>query len=63
MDLHLTKGQPLIHDDKDLIVCHIAIGVTDMPALRRKLTDMGVKYRKNISVPNAELKEPVDQVQ
>ena len=62
VDLHLIKGPPCVHSDDDLIVSHIALVVADMPALRQRLTDMGVKSRKNISVPNPELNQAVDQV-
>ena len=46
------KGQPAVHGDENLIVSHIAIVISDMDSLRSRLTKMGVKFRKNISVPN-----------
>ena len=54
MDLHLIKGRPAVHDDDDLIVGHIAIQISGdkMVELRERLTKMGVKFRKNVSVPN-----------
>ncbi len=52
LDLHLIKGRPAVHEDDDLIVGHIAITVTNMPELRKKLELLDVKSRKNISVPN-----------
>ena len=41
-----------MHSDDDLIVSHVAIVVKDMAALRLRLGKMGVKSRKNVSVPN-----------
>ena len=52
VDLHLIKGRPSVHADDDLIVGHIALVVADMPALKRRLDQLGVPSRKNISVPN-----------
>ena len=54
VDLHLIKGRPAVHDDDDLIVGHIAIQIAGdkMVELRERLTKMGVKFRKNVSVPN-----------
>ena len=52
VDLHLIKGRPSVHSDDDLIVSHIAITVSDMNTMRKKLKSLGVKYRTNISVPN-----------
>ena len=48
---------------------HIAIAVDDMDVLRARLAKMGVKSRKNVSVPNPDEEDPkagtmkpVDQV-
>ena len=69
VDLHLIKGRPAVHADDDLIVGHIAITVSGekMNHLRERLTSMGVKFRKNMSVPNPTItngpnKGRVDQV-
>ena len=62
VDLHLIKGRPAVHLDDDLIVSHIALTVGDMDGLRKRLENLGVVSRKNISVPNPELKTAVDQV-
>ena len=69
VDLHLIKGRPAVHADDDLIVGHIAITVSGekMNHLRERLTSMGVKFRKNVSVPNPTItngpnKGRVDQV-
>ena len=63
VDLHLIKGRPAVHEDTDLIVSHIAITIKDMDKLRKKLAKLGVKSRKNISVPNPTKGNiPVDQV-
>ena len=58
VDLHLIKGRPAVHADDDLIVGHIAITVSGekMDILRERLTSMGVKFRKNVSVPNPTVK-------
>ena len=54
VDLHLIKGRPAVHADDDLIVGHIAITVSGdhMDFLRERLALMGIKFRKNVSVPN-----------
>ena len=52
VDLHLIKGKPAVHNDDDLIVCHIAISVPDMPAMKKRLEELDTEYRVNISVPN-----------
>ena len=52
IDLHLIKGRPAVHPDDDLIVSHIAITVTDMEELRKRLAKLKVPSRKNVSVPN-----------
>jgi flagellar hook-length control protein FliK len=53
-----------VHPDDNLIVSHIALVVEDkMAELRTRLSKMGVKSRKNVSVPNPETEgTPVDQV-
>lgn len=62
VDLHLIKGQPAVHPDDNLIVSHIALVIDDMAELRRRLAQMGISFRKNISVPNPEAdNSPVDQ--
>ena len=62
VDLHLIKGRPAVPSDDDLIVGHISLAVEDMAVVRRRLKDMGVASRVNVSVPNPELEQPVDQV-
>jgi len=52
LDLHLIKGRPAVHLDDDLIVSHIAITVSNMEELRKRLKELNVKSRKNVSVPN-----------
>ena len=54
VDLHLIKGRPCVHPDEDLIVGHIAITVDAkrMEILRARLTSFGIKFRRNVSVPN-----------
>ena len=44
------------------IVSHIALVVKDMAGLRKKLSKLNVKSRKNVSVPNPAIKTAVDQV-
>ena len=69
VDLHLIKGRPAVHGDNDLIVSHIAINIDQdkMQDLRERLTNMGVRFRINISVPDPATDKgtgasPVDQV-
>ena len=60
----MIKGTPAVHDDDDLIVSHIALTVTGkdgMAGLRRRLSELGVTSRKNVSVPNPALGKAVDQ--
>jgi hypothetical protein len=63
LDLHLIKGRPAVHKDDDLIVSHIAITVPGekMAELRQRLESMGVKARKNVSVPNPAITEGTDK--
>ena len=63
LDLHLIKGRPAVHADDDLIVSHIAITVSleNMEALRQRLDAMGVKARKNVSVPNPTITDGPDK--
>jgi hypothetical protein len=63
VELHLIKGIPAVHDDDDLIVCHIALDVDDMDGLRDRFREKGIAYRTNISVPNPTMKNTrVEQV-
>lgn len=52
LDLHLIKGRPVVHPDDDLIVGHISLVVSDMQALRNRLKELDVPFRKNVSVPS-----------
>ena len=52
IDLHLIKGRPAVHPDDDLIVSHIAITVSNMEELKKRLKNLNVLSRKNVSVPN-----------
>ena len=45
-------GRPAVHPDDDLIVSHIAITVSNMEELKKRLKDLNVLSRKNVSVPN-----------
>ncbi len=47
--------------DPDLIVTHMAFQVFDMATAKAKLTEMGVPWRKNITVPQMD-GSIVDQV-
>jgi len=51
IELHLIKGEPLVHSGKDLIVNHIAIETTDIDRVPEILTAAGVPFRQNVSVP------------
>merc|ERR1711976_1002374 len=43
VDLHLIKGRPAVHPDDDLICSHIAITVSDMDSLRKRLKNLDVQ--------------------
>ncbi|TRY80942.1 hypothetical protein TCAL_04721 [Tigriopus californicus] len=63
VDIHLIKGRPAVHSDDDLIVSHVALDASNMDGLRARLTKLGAKSRKNISVPNPQNNnKAVDQV-
>ena len=48
----VIKGRPAVHPDDDLIVSHIAITVSNMEELKKRLKNLNVLSRKNVSVPN-----------
>ena len=54
VDLHLIKGKPIVPDDDNLVVGHIALTVPEenFEELMEKLNDLGVQSRENLSVPN-----------
>lgn len=56
VELHLIKGEPLVHDGKDLIVGHISIETEDIDKVPEILQRMGIKYRQNVSVPKGVMK-------
>ena len=41
-----------MHPDDDLIVSHIALTVSNMEEMRKRLKDLNILSRKNVSVPN-----------
>jgi len=54
INLHLINGRPNVHPDDDLIVSHIALDIgteEKMNQLMKRLDDLGVAYRENVSVP------------
>jgi len=55
VELHLIKGEPLVHSGKDLIVNHIAIETTDIDRVPEILTAAGVPFRQNVSVPKGSM--------
>ena len=64
VDLHLIKGRPAVHEDDDLIVGHIAVTVDNdrIEELQKRLQEMGIQYRTNVSVPNPVIGQPTKQV-
>ena len=57
-------GIPAVHPDDDLIVSHIALNCgddNDVMNLMRRLKELGVPFRENISVPNPATKKQVKQ--
>lgn len=64
IDLHLIQGKPAVHPDDDLIVSHIALNCgedDDVQKMMKRLTELGIPYRENISVPNPATKKQVKQ--
>jgi len=55
IEMHLIKGEPLVHTGKDLIVNHISIEVTDISRVPEILTASGVPFRQNVSVPKGKM--------
>lgn len=51
MELHLIKGNPVVHGDSDLIVGHVSIEVKDISKVPSRLRELGVPFRQNVSVP------------
>ena len=64
VDLHLIKGRPAVHLDDDLIVGHIAVTIDNerIEELHKRLQEMGIKFRTNVSVPNPLIGKPTKQV-
>jgi len=61
IELHLIKGNPVVFEGDSLIVGHISLE-TDYPEeVLRRLNQMGVKFTKNVSVPDAKGVTPITQ--
>mmetsp|Transcript_33131 Transcript_33131/g.54701 ORF Transcript_33131/g.54701 Transcript_33131/m.54701 type:complete len:548 (+) Transcript_33131:55-1698(+) len=54
VELHLIKGEPLVHSGDDLIVNHISIETYEIDLVPRMLKRMGIPFRQNVSVPKGE---------
>lgn len=52
IELHLIKGVPTVHHGNDLVVGHISVESTDISAVLKRLDEMKVHYKQNISVPD-----------
>jgi len=60
VELHLTKGTPPTRskeDDTDLITHHMAMEIhpTQVEMVKKKLQDMNVPFRQNLSVPRGDV--------
>lgn len=54
VELHLIKGEPLVHSGDDLIVNHISIETYEIDLVPGMLKRMGIPFRQNVSVPKGE---------
>jgi len=57
VELHLIKGEPIVHDGTNLIVAHIAIESDEIAKVQQKLIDLGVPYEQNVSVPSTQVQD------
>uniref|UniRef100_A0A7S4S3T5 Calmodulin n=1 Tax=Alexandrium monilatum TaxID=311494 RepID=A0A7S4S3T5_9DINO len=55
MELHLIKGEPVVHSGRDLIVGHISIETYDIDRVPKILKELGVPFRQNVSVPKGKM--------
>merc|ERR1740139_2009482 len=51
MELHLIKGEPLVHSGDNLIVSHISLEVIDIDRVPGILDQLQWPYQQNVSVP------------
>ena len=51
IELHLIKGNPVVHQGDDLVVGHISLNAVNIGCVLEKLRLMNVPFRKNTSVP------------
>jgi catechol 2,3-dioxygenase-like lactoylglutathione lyase family enzyme len=61
IELHLIKGNPLVFEGDNLIVGHISVETDHPEEVLRRLNQMGIKFTKNISVPDAKGVTPITQ--
>jgi len=54
VELHLIKGQPIVHDGTNLIVGHISVESDDIEKVHQKLMELGIKFEQNVSVPSTQ---------
>ncbi|XP_040576265.1 uncharacterized protein [Lepeophtheirus salmonis] len=59
VDIHLIKGNPVVHGPDNLIVGHIALEVENVEDAKTKLQEDGISYRINSTVPNPTIKNGV----
>jgi len=57
VELHLIKGQPIVHDGTNLIVGHISVESNDIERVYQKLVELGIKFEQNVSVPSTQKSE------
>jgi len=61
VELHLIKGNPLVHDGTNLIVGHISVETDETDKVREVLDRLEIPYEQNVSVPSAEKKLDVSR--
>jgi len=54
VELHLIKGQPVVHDGSNLIVAHLAIESDNIEMVYQKLLELGIEFEQNVSVPSTQ---------
>jgi len=61
VELHLIKGEPVVHTGDNLIVSHISVETDNIEAVLEKLIELKVPFSRNVSVPDASETKPITQ--
>jgi Ca2+-binding EF-hand superfamily protein/catechol 2,3-dioxygenase-like lactoylglutathione lyase family enzyme len=61
VELHLIKGNPVVHEGDNLIVPHISVESDNIGEVLEKLVAMKVPFSKNVSVPDSSESKPITQ--